>query len=170
MMSLRPRTRQRGISLIEVLISLLILSLGALGFAALQLKGLKTTEDANYRAHATLIAQDAIERVLSNPTQRNAYLTASDYARTAPGGAPPDGCMGSECSASEMAAWDISHLSWTVANSLPDGRISAANCPFTGNAQCVAVSWNGMAPTACTTSAGITSDNDSTCLVLEIIR
>lgn len=161
---------QKGISLIEVLISLLILSLGALGFAALQLKGLKTTEDANYRAHATLIAQDAIERILSNPTQRNAYLTEANYTKTAPGGAPPDDCVGTVCSASQMATWDISHLSWIVANSLPDGQISAAACPFTGNAQCISVSWNGMAPTACTTSGGITSDNDSTCLVLEVIR
>src|SRR5690554_7789945 len=45
MLSIKPGKIQRGISLLEVLISLLILSLGALGFAGLQLKGLKTTEE-----------------------------------------------------------------------------------------------------------------------------
>lgn len=162
--------RQRGISLIEVLIALLILSLGALGFAALQLKGLKTTEDANYRAHATLIAQDAIERILSNPTQRTTYIASGNYSRTAPGSTPPDDCMGSTCSASEMAAWDIAHLSWTAANALPEGRISAAACPFNVATQCVVLSWNGMAPADCMSAAGINSDSNSTCLVMEVIR
>lgn len=170
MLSVRPKARQNGISLLEVLISLLILSLGALGFAGLQLKGLKTTEDANYRAHATLIAQDAIERFMSNPEQISSYLTSNNYTRTAPGDAPPDNCMGSDCSPAEMASWDRAHLSWTVANALPEGQISAAACPFNGNAQCVIVSWNGMAPAACATAGGINTDGDSTCLVMEVIR
>ncbi|SDS65388.1 type IV pilus assembly protein PilV [Halopseudomonas litoralis] len=165
------RARQSGISLLEVLISLLILSLGALGFAGLQLKGLKTTEDANYRAHATLIAQDAIERILSNPEQITAYITSNSYTATAPGTAPPGNCVGSTCSASAMATWDIAHLNWTVANALPAGRIMAGTCPFNGgNAQCVTVSWNGMLPGNCTTAGGINSTPDSTCLVMEIIR
>lgn len=170
MHSVKFSKTERGISLLEVLISLLILSLGALGFAGLQLKGLKTTEDANYRAHATLIAQDAIERILSNPGQITDYLT-SNYPATAPGTAPPSNCVGSICSASTMAAWDIAHLSWTAANALPAGRIMAGTCPFNGgNSQCVTVSWNGMAPGNCTTASGINSAPDSTCLVMEIIR
>lgn len=169
MMSVTRKARQNGISLLEVLISLLILSLGALGFAGLQLKGLKTTEDANYRAHATLIAQDAIERILSNPGEITSYLTNS-YPLTTPGGAPPNTCMGSTCTAAAMATWDRAHLSWTVANALPGGQISAAACPFNNNAQCVTVSWNGMAPATCATAGGINNNPDSTCLVMEVVR
>ena len=170
MLPKHSKTQQSGISLLEVLISLLILSLGALGFAALQLNGLKTTEDANYRAHATLIAQDAIERFQSNPEQINVYLNSGNYTETAPGTAPPATCVGSTCSASAMATWDIAHLNWTVANALPAGRIMAGACPFNSNAQCVTVSWNDMAPASCATANGINSTPDSTCLVMEVIR
>ncbi|TKA93536.1 type IV pilus modification protein PilV [Halopseudomonas bauzanensis] len=169
MHSMKFRRAERGISLLEVLISLLILSLGALGFAGLQLKGLKTTEDANYRAQATLIAQDAVERLLSNPGEISAYLNGNGYTAVAPGSAPPTTCMDSACSSSEMAAWDKSHLVWTAANSLPAGQIMITDCAFNG-AQCVIVSWNGMAPGTCSTASGINNAIDSTCLVLEVIR
>lgn len=167
MQPMQLRLRQNGISLLEVLIALLILSLGALGFAGLQLKGLRTTEDANYRAHATLIAQDAIERILSNPAEFSTYLNASGYAATTPGNAPPNDCVVKECDALEMAIWDKSHLSWTVANALPNGRILISECDF-NDAQCVTVSWSDTAPSACTTSAGIKSDTN--CLVMEVVR
>lgn len=159
---------ERGVSLLEVLISLLILSLGALGFAGLQLKGLQTTEDANYRAQATLIAQDAIERMLSNPGEMTSYLNGSSYPATAPGSAPPNGCTTSVCTASAMATQDKAHLSWSAGNSLPGGQIMATSC-FSG-AQCVIVSWAGMAPSNCLTTTGINTSQDSTCLVLEVIR
>lgn len=170
MRSMSLAKAQRGISLLEVLISLLILSIGALGFAALQLKGLDTTEDANYRAHATLIAQDAIERILSNPAQRNSYLTS--WPTITGGNQPPNRakCITNVCSASEMATWDKEQLAWTAANSLPAGRVMAADCTFNNNVQCVTVSWDGMAPASCSTASGINSASDSTCLVLEIIR
>lgn len=174
---MKPRKRQTsqsGISLLEVLIALLILSLGALGFAGLQLKGLKTTEDANYRAHATLIAQDAIERVLSNPGQADRYFTSNNWPSSpvAPGAQPSDWkkCMTNSCSATEMANWDIAQLNWIAANSLPVGRVMATDCTFNSNIQCVIVSWGGMTPSACTTATGINTEGDSTCLVLEVIR
>lgn len=169
MHSVKFSKTERGISLLEVLISLLILSLGALGFAGLQLKGLKTTEDANYRAQATLIAQDAVERILSNPGEISAYLNGSSYTAVAPGSVPPTTCMTRACSSSEMAAWDKSHLVWTAANSLPAGQIMITDCAFNA-AQCVVVSWNGMAPGTCSTASGINNTSDSTCLVLEVIR
>lgn len=158
---------EQGISLIEVLISLLILSLGALGFAGLQLKGLQTTEDANYRAQATLIAQDAIERMLSNPEQISAY-TNNSYPTGTLGATPPSGCTTSACSATAMVTQDKNQLAWIAANSLPGGRISATNC--FGGAQCVMVSWNGAAPGSCITTSSINTAADSTCVVLEVIR
>ena len=168
MLSIKPGKIQRGISLLEVLISLLILSLGALGFAGLQLKGLKTTEDANYRAQATLIAQDAIERILANPSAMESYLTANSYSAGTAGSAPPSACTNAPCSAGAMATQDKAHISWTAANSLPGGRAMATQC--FGSTQCVVVSWNGMDPASCITNNAINTDDESTCLVLEVIR
>ena len=58
--------RQGGVGLIEVLISLLILSIGLLGMAALQARGLTMTTEALQRTQATILANDIIERARAN--------------------------------------------------------------------------------------------------------
>ena len=57
-----------GTSLIEVLVTLVILSIGLLGLAALQLNGLRSNTSAALRTASTLIAGDIIERMRANPT------------------------------------------------------------------------------------------------------
>lgn len=55
--------RHRGFSLTEVLVALLVLSIGLLGLAALQLNGLKGVHSAYQRTLAGVIAMDAGERL-----------------------------------------------------------------------------------------------------------
>jgi type IV pilus assembly protein PilV len=68
--------RQAGLSLVEVLVTMVIVSVGLLGVAGLQLKALKNTYASFQRSLATLQAQDLVDRiwastcVLSNATQR----------------------------------------------------------------------------------------------------
>lgn len=57
-----PRTL-RGATLIEVLVAVVVLSVGLLGIAALQLKGLQSAHAAFQRTVATIIAHDAVERL-----------------------------------------------------------------------------------------------------------
>lgn len=59
--------RQGGFSLIEVLVALLVLSIGLLGLAALQVTGLKYNSDAYYRTQASILAYDIIDRMRANP-------------------------------------------------------------------------------------------------------
>lgn len=53
----------RGFTMIEVLVALLVLCVGALGCAALQLNALQATHSAYQRSLASLIAADAGERL-----------------------------------------------------------------------------------------------------------
>lgn len=170
----RSRRLQRGVGMLEVLISLVVLVFGALGFAGLQLTALRNTSHANYRAHAALIAQDAIERVIANYDQIAAYRTEASWvgaATVAPGGAPPDWkkCMDAACTRAEMAAWDISQLGWIAANSMPNGQVILKSCEF-NDLDCVVVSWADQDLADCTTGDGIETGNDSACLVLEVAR
>lgn len=57
------RQRQRGVSLIEVLVSVLIFSVGLLGLAALQLNSLKANQTASVRSHATFLAYEMGDRM-----------------------------------------------------------------------------------------------------------
>ncbi|MFG6139444.1 type IV pilus modification protein PilV [Halomonas sp. B23F22_10] len=55
--------RQRGFTLIEALVALLVLTIGMLGVAAMQLKALQGAHAAYQRSIASLAAQDAQERL-----------------------------------------------------------------------------------------------------------
>ncbi len=61
------RAPARGFSLVEVMVALLILSVGLLGLAGLQVLGLKHTGNAYFRTQATLLASEMAERIHANP-------------------------------------------------------------------------------------------------------
>jgi type IV pilus assembly protein PilV len=64
---------ERGFSLIEVLVALLVLSIGLLGLAALQAQGLRFNHDAYVRTQATHLAYDIVDRMRANNTNLAAY-------------------------------------------------------------------------------------------------
>ena len=160
---------QRGVSLVEVLIALLVLAVGVLGFAGLQMTSLNQSTAANHRVAAVLIAQDAIERMELNPAERDTYLDAT-WAAGSHGGSPSSSCIGSACTASGIASWDIAQLTWQAANQMPAGRIAVDECAFNNDLICVNVSWDGQDPAACTGNDGVNTDLDSNCFVLEVAR
>ncbi|CAM3265419.1 type IV pilus modification protein PilV [Pseudomonas floridensis] len=65
-MILNSRHRQRGMTLIEVLVSVLILAIGLLGAAAIQLNALKYTDSAAMTSQASFIAYDMMDRIRAN--------------------------------------------------------------------------------------------------------
>jgi type IV pilus assembly protein PilV len=67
---------QDGMTLIEVLVALLILSVGLLGAAAFQLNALKYTDSARMASQASFIAYDMMDRIRAN--------SSADYTVTPP--------------------------------------------------------------------------------------
>ncbi len=61
-----PMACGRGFTLIEVLVAVVILSVGLLGLAGLQISGLRNNQEAYLRSQATIIAQDILERMRAN--------------------------------------------------------------------------------------------------------
>jgi len=58
---------QRGFTLMEVLIAVLVLAVGLLGLAALQLAGMKSNHSAYLRSQATIAVYDLLDRVRADP-------------------------------------------------------------------------------------------------------
>lgn len=74
---LLPRRNCGGFSLLEVLISIVVLSVGLLGIAGLQLMSLKANDSAYYRSQAVILAEDMLDRMRSN--RSSAVAGGYDY-------------------------------------------------------------------------------------------
>lgn len=76
---------QAGISLIEVLVALLIMCVGLLGAAAIQLNALKYTDSSAISSQASFVAYDMMDRIRANAANVSQYALASlDAAPAAP--------------------------------------------------------------------------------------
>ena len=71
------RSRQEGTSLIEVLVSVVIVVLGLLGLAGLQSHAALAEAEAFQRSQAITMLQDMTNRINSNRFRRNEYLTST---------------------------------------------------------------------------------------------
>ena len=115
------RKTSNGFTLIEILIALVILSIGLLGMAGIQLKGLRGTTNSTLRSQATMFANDIAERIHANLAgvfigtaglnQHYASVDTTNLCGAKPVGykdcaANPAG-KANECTAQEMATYDI---------------------------------------------------------------
>lgn len=66
-----PASFQRGFTLIEILVTVVVLSVGLLGLAGLQAAALKFNSTAYQRSQATVLIYDMIERIRANPDQKS---------------------------------------------------------------------------------------------------
>lgn len=86
-MQLRRGRSQAGFSLIEVLVSLIIICIGVLGLVALQSRSLVLSQDAIQRNNAIMLAGELLELMRSNPgaalDNKGRFSTASPYAKPA---------------------------------------------------------------------------------------
>ncbi|TXI26557.1 MAG: type IV pilus modification protein PilV [Nitrosomonas oligotropha] len=106
-----------GFSLIEVLITILIVSFGLLSMAALVMSGARGNNVAYYRSIASKQTEDIADRMRANI----AGVTAGAYdALTATIPSSLD-CVTNTCSSTQMATYD--HAQWNTANArlLPGG-------------------------------------------------
>lgn len=108
--------KQRGVSLIEVLASLMVTSVGMLSLTSLEVVSKRNLRDANQRLQASHLAYSLLERVRANsaPGALRAYVTGAAPAlgggRLGENGPTPN-CSDAtaSCSAEQMAAFDLWH-------------------------------------------------------------
>jgi type IV pilus assembly protein PilV len=72
--------RERGASMIEIVITIFIVSIGLLGLGGLQINAMKFQNSASQRSEATQSAYDLSERIRAN----GLGVAASDYMYTTP--------------------------------------------------------------------------------------
>ena len=115
---------ERGETLLEVLVAVLILVVGVLGLAGMQAASLRQTQDALLASEAILLASDLVERIRANP--------GGDY-RTQESSLPSSvlDCEVESCNPAELAAYDLAE--WQCAlNSRDDSGNSLPVCQELG--------------------------------------
>ena len=98
-----PVPRRRGFSLIEVMVTLAIVSVAALGMAGLQTVTLRANNNALLESQAATLAQDLLERIRANPAGN--YIATLNAA--VPGGNATCEGVAANCDAAAMAQYDI---------------------------------------------------------------
>ncbi|AIS19514.1 pilus assembly protein PilV [Pseudomonas rhizosphaerae] len=137
------RTGQTGVSLIEVLVSLLIMGIGLLGAAALQLNALKFTDSSALTSQASFIAYDMMDRIRANP-DGNYVLANLDAA--------PTGNM------SDTRAQDLADF---AANAKAIGGVSAGSSIAVNNrVVTITVQWSDARATNTANVSNVQSSGD----------
>lgn len=143
---------QRGFSMLEMLVTLLILTLWLLGTAGVQSSSMRLTKSAQFRTYAILLASELAERMESNKLA----AVAGQYNFTlSAGGVPPNAsdCMKKKCSAAELAGYDLADWATRAQDLLPNAALTVvgdANTPITYT---VTVQWTDRSATKTSSNA-----------------
>lgn len=141
---------QAGASLLEVLISMVVLAVGILGIGAMQAATMKSNQNSYMRTQAVFHAMDIVERMGAN----QAGVTGGNYNDPTP--AQKAECLqAAGCTAAQMAAHDVYEWETSVAGNLPlgaatvcldstpdDGTSTSPACDSMGATYAVKIFWD----------------------------
>jgi len=146
---------ERGVGLIEVLVAIIVLSIGLLGLAGLQASGMRVGQSSIHRSQAAQLAYDMVDRIRVNAPHATLYSHALVDALP--------NCSAAPARAEDVAPCDL--RDWRLRlQSLPSGRGSVA---VDGNEVTIAVQWDD------TRGAGVlrgTSEDDAERARLQMSR
>jgi type IV pilus assembly protein PilV len=108
--------KAEGFTLVEVLIALVIMSVGMLGIAGLYVHSMQAGRTSMFRHHAVTLAGDVADRIRANPRAGAVYALAGAN----------NNCIaaGIDCTAAEMAGNDIFLWDLQATQTLPNGDVT----------------------------------------------
>ena len=144
---------QAGVSLIEVLVAVMIVSVGLLGVARMEIVSKQSNYEALQRTSASHYASDMMTKMRANPTNLALYVdqTIGDGSIST----PTANCSAVTCTNPEIATWDLWDAEQlllgsneTLSGSNTGGLVSARTCitgPAAGAAgeYTISIAWRG---------------------------
>lgn len=146
---------EHGFSMIEVLISVFVLTAGVIGAADMQLTALRTAQQSALQTRALYLASDMADMMRTNVAQMqlddsaNPYLLVDYQASGTSHHLSDYSCYdaGAHCDAEQLARFDIAHLLQQLDSDFPGGRVRICRDALPWNAVTRHFAWE------CTTTA-----------------
>ena len=129
--------RQRGDTMIEVLVTIIIIAVGVLGAAALQVTTLKNLSSSHSASVAAIVAQDFGERMRANPDAALAGNYDHDLEPTT-----TTDCFSGPCAVAALAAYDTETWWAQLTTVLPSGSGEVAPTVAGSNIFVLTVRWD----------------------------
>lgn len=146
----RVRAQQHGFSLIEVLIALVVLSIGLIGMAGIQQAGVRNNHNALLHSQASMLAYEIADMMRSNKqeVEFGKYIVADGvFPSESSNCATSSLGTAINCSSQEMATFHLKRWSEHLSQRLPQGSGSIScdggglvSCPI-GSTILIEVSW-----------------------------
>jgi type IV pilus assembly protein PilV len=135
-------SQERGFSLLEVMIALLVLSIGLLGIAGLQVFSLKYNHQSYERTQATLLINEIVDRMRANPAAVQSGLYDNVPLANAYGTYIGFGSCPTTCSSTDLFNYDVYEWKKRMQDPgmLASGQGGVALDPATG-LYVITVSW-----------------------------
>jgi type IV pilus assembly protein PilV len=183
----QAKRKQTGVTLIEVLVSIMLMSFALLGMAALQAQSMALQTSATTRGSVAVLVSDIADRMRSNLTESPGYnntvatptfaISANWAGQVTPPSTPSTDCKTTACNAAARATYDLATWRIKVRNELPQGSALISGGQQTGinvtimwfdkefrsgealtqTLTCTAAMTGGAAQTCCPTAAAAPS-------------
>lgn len=159
---------QQGLGLVEILVALLILAVGVLGFVALQYRALEATAESGSRVQAVAIARDLSEKIRTNRYVFNEYK--KEIQTPANQKTFSVDCRTTNCTEKNLADYDVAQVTQRAA--VLGMSMNIMTCPGNANTlQCIYVAWGDTSATnsngAGDCTNGTAYNPNSTCIIME---
>lgn len=171
-------TRQSGVTLVEVLITVVVSSIGLLGMAALQARGQMAEVESYQRAQALVLLEDMANRMNANRQFRDCYDVSALFPYLGTGSAfAPTGCHGG--ADTDLDAWSdlLAGTAEAMDGNSVGAMLGARGCILrrANNLFEISVVWQGRSPAASppagnTCGAGLYGDERQRRVVMRSVR
>ena len=153
---LRKSQKQQGVTLIEVLITIVLMAFGLLGVVLMQTISLKSNHESSQRSSANYLAEDIISRIRSAPlTNISTYDDGSTHLSN------PTACTQvDECDLINKMSRDL--LEWRALLASSSNLVNASGCvQITNNQIRIIISWDGIGKSKATSTTSCGSGNNA---------